>query len=385
MQKRLAILGSTGSIGTQALDVVAAHNDKYSVYALVANSNDRLLEAQIEKFKPEIAVLLDVGAADSLKSRYSGPAEILAGEDGLLAAATHDNVDMVLTAMVGFAGLAPTLAAIEAGKDIALANKETMVAAGELVTKLAAEKGVAILPVDSEHSAVFQCLNGENRGSIKKIILTASGGPFRTYTKKQLEKVTLEDCLKHPNWTMGKKITIDSASLVNKGLEVIEAKWLFDIEYDKIDVVVHPQSIVHSMVEFVDGAVMAQLGKPDMRVPIQYAFSFPDRLKSDCQSLDLTAMSGLTFFKPDHEVFPSLSLAYSAGKTGGTMPCIFNAANEAAVNAFLRGSITFLDIFLIIEQTMKYHQVINRPTLTDILTADEWARSYAAELIKDAK
>ena len=385
MQKRLAILGSTGSIGTQALDVVAAHNDKYRAYALVANSNDRLLETQMEKFRPEIAVLLDSAAADSLKRRYRGPVKILAGQEGLLAAATHDNVDMVLTAMVGFAGLRPTLAAIEAGKDIALANKETMVAAGELVTKLAEEKGVAILPVDSEHSAIFQCLNGEKRAAIKKIILTASGGPFRGYSKKELENVTVEDCLKHPNWTMGKKITIDSASLVNKGLEVIEAKWLFDVDYDKIDVVIHPQSIIHSMVEFIDGAVMAQLGKPDMRVPIQYAFSFPDRLKSEGPQLDLTSLAGLTFFRPDHDVFPSLSFAYNAGKTGGTMPCVFNAANEAAVNAFLSGNISFLDIFLIIEQTMKYHQVINKPILADLFAADEWARSYAAKLIKDAK
>lgn len=383
MKQCLAILGSTGSIGTQALEVVAANPDKFNVAALVAHQNDKMLERQIERFRPEIAVLADVKAAERLKKRYSGPVKILAGEEGLLEAATYSSVTMVLTAMVGFAGLKPTLAAIDAGKNIALANKETMVAAGELVTELARKKQVKILPVDSEHSAIFQCLNGEHHSQIRKIILTASGGPFFGKVKEHLRQVTVEDCLKHPNWTMGRKITVDSATLVNKGLEVIEAKWLFNVDYDKIEVVVHPQSIIHSMVEFVDRAVMAQLGKPDMRVPIQYAFSYPDRMSADFPSLDFAKLASLSFFQPDFVNFPSLNMAYSAGRTGGTMPCVFNAANEVAVHSFLNRNISFLDIFSVIQQTMKYHDVVLQPKLTDLFQADEWSRAYAAKLVSE--
>lgn len=385
MQQRLAILGSTGSIGTQALEVVAAHPDKLKIAVLAANHNDTLLENQLERFKPDLAVLVDVQAAERLKRRYSGPVKIMAGEEGLLAAAAYDNTDTVLTSMVGFAGLKPTLAAINAGKNIALANKETLVAAGELVTTLAKDKGVAILPVDSEHSAILQCLCGEARKNVKKIILTASGGPFHGWTKNQLERVTVKECLQHPNWSMGKKITVDSATLANKGLEVIEARWLFDVDYDQIEVVVHPQSIIHSMIELVDGAVIAQMGLPDMRVPIQYALSYPDRLPSNFPCIDFKNIGSLTFTAPDTGTFPALALAYSAGRTGGTLPCVYNAANEQAVYAFLAGNIAFLDIVTVIGQTMKNHQLISRPVLSELCDADAWARTFADGIILELK
>jgi len=383
--QHLTILGSTGSIGTQALDVVAAHPDKFKISALTANSNDQLFETQIERFKPELAVLVDKQAADRLRSRYQGPTKILTGADELAAAATLAKVDIVLTSIVGFAGLKPTLAAIEAGKNIALANKETLVAAGELVTSRAKAKGVALLPVDSEHSAIFQCLQGEKRSSVQKIILTASGGPFHGWTKPQLQQVTVESCLRHPNWTMGKKVTVDSATLANKGLEVIEAKWLFGMDYDKIEVVIHPQSIIHSMVEFVDGAVIAQLGKPDMRIPIQYALSHPERWPADFPRLDFSSIAPLTFAAPDTVSFPALALAFQAGRTGGTLPCVLNAANEIAVNAFLAGTISFLAITTVIERTVESHQVIFQPSLTDLCNADDWARSFADQIIQDPK
>lgn len=383
--QQLAILGSTGSIGTQALEVVAAHPDRFKVTALAAYHNDKLLETQLDRFKPELAVLIDPLAAESLKRRYRGPAKLLCGEEGLIEAASHAQVDTVLTSMVGFAGLKPTVAAITAGKNIALANKETLVAAGELVTRLAREKGVAIFPVDSEHSAILQCLQGERRESVRKIILTASGGPFRGWSKEQLQTVTVEACLCHPNWKMGPKITVDSATLVNKGLEVIEAKWLFNVDYDQIEVVVHPQSIIHSMVEFADGAVMAQLGRPDMRVPIQYALSYPDRLPSDFPRLDFRTAATLDFLPPDNANFPALELALAAGRAGGTMPCVFNAANEAAVHAFLAGNIAFLDIVAIIRRAMHNHQAIHQPSLADLYTADEWARGFTAQTIDELK
>lgn len=378
----IAILGSTGSIGTQALEVIAANQDKFCVTTLAAYHNDILLEEQIEYFKPKIAVLVDKNAANRLIKRYSGPTVILAGEEGLLAAATHEEVTIVLTSLVGFAGLKPTLAAIKAGKTIALANKETLVAAGELVTQLAKENNVKILPVDSEHSAIFQCLQGENRKDIQRILLTASGGPFRGLKKAQLEQVTLEDCLRHPNWSMGKKITVDSATLANKGLEVIEAHWLFDVDYSKIEVVVHPQSIIHSMVEFLDGSVIAQLGKPDMRVPIQYAFSYPERIGAEYPKLDFKTLSELTFFPPDIITFPILQLAFIAGNTGGTLPCVFNAANEEAVYAFLQGKIHYLDIFLIIKNVMENHTAVITPDLNAIYEADLWSRRKAKEFLK---
>ena len=383
--QHIAILGSTGSIGTQALEVIAANQDKFCVTALAAYHNDKLLEEQIEYFKPEIAVLVDKEAADRLVRRYSGSTIILTGEDGLLAAATHCAVNTVLTSLVGFAGLKPTIAAIEAGKNIALANKETMVAAGELVTTLAKEKGVNILPVDSEHSAIFQCLQGENRNNISRIIITASGGPFRGFNIEALKHVTVEDCLRHPNWTMGKKITVDSATLANKGLEVIEARWLFDVDYSKIDVVVHPQSVIHSMVEFVDGSVIAQLGKADMRVPIQYALTYPNRTVANYPRLDFKTLSALTFFEPDVLTFPALQLAFDVGRTGGTLPCVFNAVNEEAVYAFLQGKMKFLDIFTVIRSVVESHKVTYKPRLDDIYSADLWARAQAHEVFDAIK
>lgn len=380
--QHIAILGSTGSIGTQALDVIAANKDKFCVTALAAYHNDKLLEEQIEFFKPEIAVLVDREAADRLIKRYSGTTLILTGEEGLLTIANHPVVDTVLTSLVGFAGLKPTLAAIEAGKNIALANKETLVAAGELVTTLAKEKGVKILPVDSEHSAIFQCLQGEKTDQISRIILTASGGPFRGFTKEALQKVTVDDCLRHPNWAMGKKITIDSATLANKGLEVIEARFLFDVDYSQIDVVVHPQSIIHSMVEFHDGSVMAQLGKADMRVPIQYALTYPERVVANYPKLDFKTLSALTFSPPDTETFPALALAFTVGRMGGTMPCVFNAANEEAVFSFLRGEIRFLDIIAVVEKVIENHKIHITPNLDDIYQADLWARTQARDCLK---
>lgn len=385
MVKSIAVLGSTGSIGTQTLDVIAAQRDRFRVTALAAHHNDKLLAEQIERFRPEIAVLIDNAAADRLRKRYSGPTKILAGGEGLLAAATHGGTDTVLTAMVGFAGLEPTLAAIAAGKDIALANKETLVAAGELVMKEAAGRGVKILPVDSEHSAIFQCLQGERREKVRRILLTASGGPFRGYTKEALASVTVEECLRHPNWTMGQKITVDSATLSNKGLEVIEARWLFGVDYDRVEVVVHPQSVIHSMVEFTDGSVMAQLGQPDMRLPIQYALSHPDRWPSELPRLDFFALKALTFERPATDVFPALSLAYAAGRRGGTAPCVFNAANEVAVYAFLDRRIGFAAIAEVIAATTSRHAVVDSPDLAALMAADAWAREYAGELIRALK
>ncbi|WP_019553157.1 1-deoxy-D-xylulose-5-phosphate reductoisomerase [Propionispira raffinosivorans] len=378
--KKIAILGSTGSIGTQTLAVVAANRDKFQVMTLAANTNDQLLEQQIKEFEPELAVLVDLEAAKRLQKRFVGKTKILAGQEGLLEAATYEVVETVVTSMVGFAGLEPTIAAIEAGKDIALANKETLVVAGELVMKLAKEKGVSILPVDSEHCAIFQCLQGEDRRQVHKILLTASGGPFRGKTRKELAAVSIKDCLNHPTWSMGKKISIDSASLVNKGLEVIEAKWLYGVDYNQIKVVVHPQSIVHSMVEYIDGTVMAQLGSTDMRLPIQYALTYPQRIDATFPKLDFWNCKDLTFSKPDMDTFLGLKMAYEAGRIGGTMPCAFNAANEIAVDAFLKESISFLQIYDIIEKTMTAHHVKMNPTLQDLYENDSWARSYAADL-----
>ncbi|HEY3425676.1 MAG TPA: 1-deoxy-D-xylulose-5-phosphate reductoisomerase, partial [Negativicutes bacterium] len=364
--QHIAILGSTGSIGRQTLAVIDANRDKFCASVLTAFQNDVLLEEQIRYFKPDIAVLVDKQAADRLTKRYHGSTCILVGEEGLLEAATYPGIHTVLTSMVGFAGLKPTIAAIEAGKNIALANKETLVAAGELVTSLAARKNVSILPVDSEHSAILQCLQGEQKNKISRIILTASGGPFHSLKTEQLRNVTIADCLRHPNWSMGKKITVDSATLVNKGLEVIEARWLFNINYSQIEVVVHPQSIIHSMVEFVDGAVMAQLGKPDMCIPIQYALSYPERLPAEFPKLDFHKLAALTFAAPDMETFPALLLAYQAGTIGGTLPCVLNAANEVAVAAFLAGQIGFLAITTILKHTMDKHSIVAQPTLADL-------------------
>ena len=379
--KNIAVLGSTGSIGTQTLDVVRANLDKFSVKVLAANSSVSTLRKQIDEFSPDVAVLADERAAAELKANYSGKTVILGGAEGLVAAAEYDVTDVVVTSLMGFAGLAPTMAALEKGKDIALANKETLVVAGELVMKKAAEKGAAILPVDSEHCALFQCLQGEKKCTVENLILTASGGPFRRKKLNDLKDVSIKDCLAHPTWSMGKKITIDSATLVNKGLEVIEAHWLYDMPYEKIKVVVHPQSIVHSMVAFQDGAVMAQLGSTDMKLPIQYALTYPDRVKSSWKRLDFWNMQALTFEKPDMETFRGLKIAYEAGKAGGTMPCVMNAANEIAVAAFLSGKIGFLDIYDIIEKTLENRENKNNPSFGLLCEEDAWARAFALELL----
>lgn len=385
MQK-IAILGSTGSIGTQALDVISANSEIFSVTALAAYHNDALLAEQIERFKPELAVIIDQSAAKRLKQRYTGSStKILTGEDGLIEAATLAGTHTVLTSLVGFAGLKPTLAAIQAGKNIALANKETLVAAGEIVMSLAKKHNAQILPVDSEHSAIFQCLHGEKKSQVERLILTASGGPFYGFTTQQLKNVSIKACLSHPNWSMGKKITVDSATLINKGLEVIEAHWLFNIDYDNIDVVVHPQSIIHSMVEFIDGSTMAQMGRPDMRLPIQYALTYPDRLPSTFPRIDFSALSSLTFSAPDKDAFPGIGIAYDVGLRGGSLPCVMNAANEIAVYAFLRDEIRFLDIAEIVQDTVANHTMIEKPSIDALFTVDDWARTYASNKINRNK
>lgn len=381
--KNISILGSTGSVGTQTLSVIKEHPELFKVTALAANKSDILLEKQINEFKPNLAVLTDVTAAKRLNERYNGKTEILSGEDGLIAAATQPNTDTVVTSLMGFAGLKPTLAAINAGKDIALANKETLVVAGELVMRMAKEKNVAILPVDSEHCAIFQCLQGNDRETVNKLLLTASGGPFRGKKQNELKDVTVRECLNHPTWSMGKKITIDSATLVNKGLEIIEAHWLYNMPYDKIQVVVHPQSIVHSMVEYIDGTVMAQLGTADMRLPIQYALTYPKRVALSAPKLDFWHLTKLEFIKPDTDTFRGIDFARSAGKVGGTMPCALNAANEIAVAAFLDGKIQFLDIYTLIEKIMAAHQPIYNATAATYYAVDKEIRSKTAELINN--
>ena len=380
--KHISLLGSTGSIGKQTLEVVAANPDKLKVRALAAHRSDELLEQQIRQFEPDIAVLSDKDAAARLAARYHGKTKILAGDEGLLAAATYDGADTVLASMVGYAGLRPTLAAIECGKNIALANKETLVAAGSLVMAAVRKHGVSLTPVDSEHSAIFQSLRGGAEKEVKRLIVTASGGPFRGKKRSELENVTLAQCLKHPNWSMGPKVTLDSSTLANKGLEVMEAHWLFDMPYDKIDVVVHPQSIVHSLVEFCDGSVIAQLGEPDMRLPIQYALSWPDRFDYSFEQLDLVKAASLTFEAPDLDAFPSLKIAVDCGKAGGTLPCAFNAANEEAVNAFLHDKIKYLDIPYITAAVTQAHDNVAEPQIEDIEQADAWARAEAQRVIE---
>lgn len=374
--KNLVVLGSTGSIGTQTLDVVREHPDLFHVSVLVANRSDELLEKQIEEFQPQLAVLSDEDAYSRLRQRYSGKTELAGGRQAVIEAAAYPEAQVVVTSLMGFAGLEPTLAALEAGKDIALANKETLVVAGELVMAKAKELGRAILPVDSEHCALFQCLQGQDRKAVEKLILTASGGPFRGRKAEELTNVSKKDVLAHPTWNMGQKITVDSASLVNKGLEVIEARWLYDVSYDQIQVVVHPQSIVHSMVQYQDGTIMAQLGCTDMRLPIQYALTYPDRVASRFPRVDFYELGKLTFEKPDMETFRGLKLAFEAGRTGGTMPCIMNGANEVAVEAFLKGQAGFLDIYRLIEKAMEAGQVEYKPDLEQLLAADKWARDY---------
>lgn len=380
--KNITLLGSTGSIGRQTVEVALANPDKIKIKALVAHKSDELLEEQIKLLQPDLAVLSDKEAAARLASRYHGRTEILAGEEGVLAAATYAGSDTVLASMVGYAGLRPTLAAINCGKNIALANKETLVAAGSIVMQAVADKGVILTPVDSEHSAIFQALRGGRENEVKRLIITASGGPFRGKKRSELENVTLAQCLNHPNWSMGKKVTLDSSTLANKGLEVMEAHWLFNMPYEKIAVVVHPQSIVHSLVEFCDGSVIAQMGDPDMRLPIQYALSWPERYPYAFDQLDLVKYGTLTFEAPDLEAFPSLAIAIECGKAGGTLPCAFNAANEEAVNAFLEGKIKYLDIPYITATVTQKHQSVANPTIEDIEAADAAARRAAQAVIK---
>jgi len=358
MRKSVALLGSTGSIGTQTLEVIDELSglSAIKVKALTAHKNTALLLRQIHKYKPEIAAVYDPIAADELK-KSSPPCVVYSGINGIIKAAAETDVDFVVNALVGGIGLAPTLAAIEAGKDIGLANKETLVVGGKLVMDLAKKKNVRIIPIDSEHSAVFQCMAGSSAKVLNKIYLTASGGPFRGFDKEKLKNVTVQDALKHPNWVMGKKITIDSATMMNKGFEVIEAKWLFDISADKVEVLIHPQSVVHSMVEFTDGSVLAQLGLPDMRAPIFYALTYPERRPNSFPKIDFLKTGGITFEPPDFETFPCLKLAYEALNTGGTMPCVLNYANENAVAEFLAGKIGFTDIPLLIENAMRAHTV----------------------------
>ncbi len=377
--RKIAILGSTGSIGTQTLEVIRTNGD-LEVVGLSAGHSVDLLEKQIREFHPRLAVMYDKEAADSLAVRIADTnTQVLSGMDGLIALAEMAESDILVTAIVGMIGIRPTVAAINAGKDIALANKETLVTAGHIIVPLATEKHVRILPVDSEHSAIFQCLHGENRSQIQKLLITASGGPFRGRKAADLINVRAEDALKHPNWAMGRKITIDSATLVNKGLEVMEAKWLFGVDLDHIQVVVQPQSIIHSMVEFVDGAVLAQLGTPDMKLPIQYALYYPERRYLPGKRLDFASLVGIDIQKPDMETFRGLPMAIDASRIGGSMPTVFNAANEEAVAKFLNHEIGFLDIYRIIDNSMERHSVISDPDLGEILDVEMNVRNYIRE------
>jgi 1-deoxy-D-xylulose-5-phosphate reductoisomerase len=382
--KNITILGSTGSIGVSTLEIVAAHPDRFRVVAMTAGRNLELFARQIRTFAPRIAVVASNGDVARLKEMCSGlDVFITGGVDGLIAAATADEAEMVVAAIVGAAGLVPTAAAIRAGKDIALANKETLVTAGHLFMDMVEEYGVRLYPVDSEHSAVFQSIEGHRSSDIEKIILTASGGPFLNTPVDQLKRVSVRDALNHPNWSMGKKITIDSATMMNKGLEVLEARWLFDTAVEKIEVNIHPQSIIHSMVEYIDGCVIAQLGTPDMKAPIAYALSYPERVSTGVKPLDLTAFSGLTFFKPDMDKFPCLGLAYRAINAGESMPAVMNAANEIAVEEFLNGRIGFVQIAETIERTMDAHSAHNLVSIDEVLKADLWSRETAREICRE--
>ena len=374
--KKIGILGSTGSIGTQTLEIVRSNPD-LQVIALAAGSNVSLMEQQVREFHPMLAVMGSEEAATDLKNRIADTdTRVSAGMEGMLELAILPQMEVLVTAIVGMIGIRPTIAAIKAGKTIALANKETLVTAGHIIMPLAKEKGVSILPVDSEHSAIFQSMHGENRERVSKILLTASGGPFRGKKTEELQDITVEDALKHPNWSMGRKITVDSATLVNKGLEVMEAKWLFDVEPEQIQVVVHPQSIIHSMVEYVDGGIMAQLGMPDMKLPIQYALFYPDRRPMNGRRVDFFALKSISFEEPDVKTFRGLQLAYDAIAAGGSMPTVFNAANEKAVGLFLDKKIRFLAIYDLIQGAMEQHKVIANPTVDEILEAEAQAHAY---------
>lgn len=372
--KKIAILGSTGSIGTQALDILEQYPQEYEITALTANENIDLLEKQALRFRPAKLGVVNTVQADVLRRRLPPEIEILSGKQALTEIASEPDIDIVLLSVVGISGLEAALAALESGNDVALANKETLVAGGQLVMDAARRSGARLLPIDSEHSAIFQCIQGTRPEHVRKILLTASGGPFRGYNTKLLQQVSVSDALKHPRWNMGKKVTIDSATLMNKGLEVIEAKWLFSLEHGQIEVVIHPQSIIHSMVEFVDGSVIAQMGMPDMRLPILYAFTWPERFATNLPTVDFIKLGSLTFEKPDTTLFPCLELAFEALKAGGTMPAVLNAANEVAVQKFLEEAIPFTRIPAMIERAMRAHKVIPAPSLCDILAADEETR-----------
>jgi len=383
MTKRIAILGSTGSIGTNALRVIEALGGDYEVAALTAHSNVKLLAEQVRKFKPKIAVVANSDKVDELEALLRGvDIEIQMGEKGLLAAASDKNVDIVIAAIVGAAGLEAILSAAKAGKTLAIANKEPLVIAGELLTETCRQNNAKILPVDSEHSAVFQAMQSGGAKEVNRIILTASGGPLRGFSAEQIQNVTIEQALAHPTWNMGKKVTIDSATMMNKALEVIEARWLFDVPVEKIEVLVHPESIVHSMVEFVDGSIIAQMSAPDMCLPIQYALTFPKRVKGITRHLKLEQIGKLTFEKPDMEVFKALKIGYQVARTGGTAAAVFNAANEAAVKEFLEGKIKFVNIIELIEYCLDRHKVKSNATLEDLLSADSWARNEVRECLK---
>lgn len=377
MTKKVTVLGSTGSIGTQTLDVIANDRDQYEIEGLAAGNNISLLIEQAKQFQPKHVCVASREAAEEIKLHLPTATKVYYGEQGLIEIAAAGQSDMVVTAIVGSRGLGATLAAIRAGKAVGLANKETLVTAGHLVMSLASEKGVPVLPIDSEHSAIFQCLNGESRSSVKRITLTASGGSFRDRTRDELANVTVEQALKHPNWSMGAKITIDSATMANKGLEVIEARWLYDIDYDDIGVVIHPESIIHSYVEFEDHSVMAQLGLPDMRVPIQYALTYPARRPTPTGRLDLVKQGTLNFREMDEQRYPMMKLAYAAGRAAGTATTVFNAANEVAVARFLRGEIGFLDIERVVETVLEKHSTISNPDEQTIAATDQWARQQS--------
>ena len=382
MRKKIAILGSTGSIGSQALQVIEMHPEELELQVIIANNNVDLLIRQAQKYHPRYVVIGNEKKYDQLASALNQlPIDLYAGKESINQIVGHEAIDMVLTAVVGFSGLIPTVRALEAGKDIALANKETLVVAGEYITWLAEQKKVKIIPVDSEHSAIYQCLVGESIDWIEKIYLTASGGPFRERTIESLQKVTMKEALKHPNWTMGEKITIDSASMMNKGLEAIEAKWLFDLEPEQIDVIVHPQSVIHSIVQFVDGSMKAQMGVPDMKMPIQYALGYPVRLKSTIQRFNFLDYPDLTFEKADTKKFRNLALSFEAMRTGGNMPCVLNAANEVAVEAFLEGEIGFLDMPDVIEKTLQKSSFIEKPGLEDYENTDFESRRLARSFL----
>lgn len=380
--KNISILGSTGSIGRQTLDVVKNHRERFKVVGLSALENIDEVEKQIYEFDPEIVAIFNQDKAEILSNRVGGKIKIVSGIDGLIEVATLNSANIVVTSVVGSIGVIPTLEAIRCNKTIALANKETLVVAGELVMNEAQKYGVKIIPIDSEHSAIFQCLQGEDIKNISRIILTASGGSFRDWTKEEIEKASAEDALRHPTWNMGQKVTIDSATLMNKGLEVIEARWLFNLELDKIDVIVHPQSIIHSMVEYKDNSIISQMGLPDMRTPIQYALSYPERINSNVKKLDFNKLGELTFMAPDTNRFPCLSLAYEALKIGKTMPCVLNGANEVLVEYFLENKIRFYDIPELIEKAMSIHEPFSYKTVDELLEVDKWVRSWIKNQLK---